>query len=85
MATFLILLSKLHSLMMTTSTVYAQEAIGKHLKGTQHVPSHSFMKVLVSHQHVVSSREFFHYHIVPLDAALRFHWSFSSSEATPRI
>ena len=38
MATLLILLSKLYGLMTTTSTVYAQEAVGKHLKGTQHVP-----------------------------------------------
>jgi len=49
-------------------------------KGTQHVPSYSFMKALVLHGCEVSSREFFDYHIIPW-----LHWLLSNSEASPRI
>jgi len=59
---------------VTTSTVYVQERLLALGKGTQHIPSHSFLKVLVSH-----------YHIIPMNATLRFHWSLSNSEVKPRI
>ena len=71
-----------------TSLVYVQEglpAVGKCLKATQHVPSHTFMKAQVSHRHEVSSHEFFHYCIITMNTALQFHWSLSNSEASPRI
>ena len=87
MATWWILLSKVYGLMMTTSTIHVQglPAVGKGLKGTQHVPSRKFVKVLVSHQHKVRLCKFFHCHIIPINAALRFNWLLSNSEVSPRI
>ena len=38
------------------------------------------MKALDSDQSI----DFFHYYILPINAALRFHWSSSNSEVGPR-
>jgi len=58
--------------MTTTSTVCVYK---------KDILSHRIMKDL-THTEV---HKIFHYHIIPINAALRSHWTLSNSETSPRI